>query len=500
MVTENAADWQLTVVSAAGLSTDDHVSINGDELVLNNKVGNVLSFSSRRDADDPWAAGSVVRRLLPANAQNSKVVSVSGVSQLYKGAIVEIDNGTDKDVATIVTIEGDKVTLSKELPAGRYREGHKVRVVEAEILARHVVNNQVVQDESFTNLRLLDDKSPLYFGTAIDGASSLIELAGLGTGFPTDLSVLGKFPTSKTGGLVPLAGGEDGLDKLTVDDFVGEDNGSGKRTGIQALEDIDEVSICLVPDVWAPTVHQALILHCETLKDRFAILDPQDGLSIEQIRDVKENLDSKYAALYYPWIEVRDAFAGRNVEIAPSGHVAGIYARVDVERGVHKAPANEIIRGITKIADEVTKREQDLLNPKGINALRFFPGRGNRVWGARTISSDSSWKYVNVRRLFIMVEESIDEGTQFVVFEPNAEPTWARVRQTITNFLTTVWRSGALEGTTADQAFFVKCDRTTMSQDDIDNGRLICVIGIAPVKPAEFVIFQIQQLVRSNTN
>jgi phage tail sheath protein FI len=178
--------------------------------------------------------------------------------------------------------------------------------------------------------------------------------------------------------------------------------------------------------------------------------------------------------------------------------MAGIYARVDVERGVHKAPANEVIRGITKIAQDVTKREQDLLNPRGINALRFFPGRGNRVWGARTVSSDASWRYVNVRRLFIYVEESIDEGTQWVVFEPNDEPLWARVRQTITNFLTTVWRSGALEGTKPDEAFFVKCDRTTMTQDDIDNGRLICVIGIAPVKPAEFVIFRIQQKTRES--
>jgi phage tail sheath protein FI len=195
---------------------------------------------------------------------------------------------------------------------------------------------------------------------------------------------------------------------------------------------------------------------------------------------------------------VRDPSVKRNVYVAPSGHMAGIYARVDVERGVHKAPANEVIRGITKIAQDVTKREQDLLNPKGINALRFFPGRGNRVWGARTLSSDSSWKYINVRRLFIFVEESIDEGTQFVVFEPNDEPLWARVRQTITNFLTTVWRSGALQGTKPDEAFFVKCDRTTMTQDDIDNGRLICLIGIAPVKPAEFVIFRIQQMTRES--
>jgi uncharacterized protein len=313
-----------------------------------------------------------------------------------------------------------------------------------------------------------------------------------------DESDLASFPIAPGGSWQTLGGGDDRLPDLTPDDFVGVDGGSDNRTGIQALEDIDEISICLAPGIWASTVHNALIQHCETLKDRFAILDPQDGLSIEEIRTVRKTLDTKYAALYYPWIEVRDPSVQRNVYVAPSGHMAGIYARVDVERGVHKAPANEVIRGITKIAQDVTKREQDLLNPEGINALRFFPGRGNRVWGARVATSDASWKYINVRRLFIFLEESIDEGTQFVVFEPNDEPLWARVRQTITNFLTTVWRSGALQGTKPDEAFFVKCDRTTMTQDDIDNGRLICVIGVAPVKPAEFVIFRIQQLTRES--
>jgi Bacteriophage tail sheath protein len=216
-------------------------------------------------------------------------------------------------------------------------------------------------------------------------------------------------------------------------------------------------------------------------------------LSIDGIRTFRDPFDTKYAALYYPWVEVRDPSAQKNVSVAPSGHMAGIYARVDIERGVHKAPANEVILSINKISQDVTKREQDLLNPHNINALRYFPGRGNRVWGARVVTSDSSWKYVNVRRLFIYVEASVDYGTQWVVFEPNDEPLWARVRQTITNFLTTTWRSGALQGAKPDEAFFVKCDHTTMTQDDIDNGRLICVIGIAPVKPAEFVIFRIQQ-------
>ncbi|HRA90025.1 MAG TPA: phage tail sheath C-terminal domain-containing protein, partial [Planctomycetaceae bacterium] len=178
----------------------------------------------------------------------------------------------------------------------------------------------------------------------------------------------------------------------------------------------------------------------------------------------------------------------------PSGLIAGIFADVDARRGVHKAPANEIIRSITGLQQDITRREQDLLNPKGINALRFFPGRGNRVWGARTISSNSNFRYINVRRIFNFIERSIDEGTQFVVFEPNDETLWATVRQTIGNFLNTQWRAGMLEGKTADEAYFVACDRgATMSQDDIENGRLICQVGIAPVYPAEFVIFRIQK-------
>jgi phage tail sheath protein FI len=290
-----------------------------------------------------------------------------------------------------------------------------------------------------------------------------------------------------------LDGGNNHFELLTVDDFVGVDNGPGTRTGIQALEDVDEISICTVPNIWSTTVQSTLILHCESLKYRFAILDPQDKLTIDGIQVFREPLDTKYAALYYPWIEVRDPSVQRNVQVAPSGHMAGIYARVDVQRGVHKAPANEVIEAITRISQDVNKREQDVLNPKNINVLRFFKDRGSRVWGARCITSDSSWKYINVRRLFIFVEASIDYGTQWVVFEPNDEPLWARVRQTISNFLTTVWRSGALQGAKPDEAFFVKCDHSTMSQDDIDNGRLICVVGIAPVKPAEFVIFRIQQ-------
>jgi phage tail sheath protein FI len=486
------ASTTVQMADASGLADGDHVQILGVEYELANFDGTDTFeiVPGLTGAQPPFAAGTQVRRLRQAYAPPGTAVNVWGAAGLYPGAIVELDNGEEKETSTVASVNGDTVTLDDPLTV-RFFEGDKLRVIEAEVTVLYEPVGGTAVEEIFPRLRLVDDGSLNFLVNHLQARSALVSVtAGAALASSRDLS---RFPVAPSGLWQALSGGDDQLGALSPDDFVGVDGGSGNRTGIQALEDIDEISICLAPGIWASIVHSALIQHCELLKDRFAVLDPPDDLDIQGIRDFREPLDTKYAALYYPWIEVRDPSLRRNVDVGPSGHIAGIYARVDVERGVHKAPANEVIRGITRISDDVTHREQGLLNPRGINALRFFPGRGNRVWGARTLSSDASWKYVNVRRLFLFVEESIDEGTQFVVFEPNSDPTWARVRQTITNFLLTVWRSGALEGTKPDQAFFVKCDRTTMSQDDIDNGRLICVIGIAPVKPAEFVIFRIQQ-------
>jgi len=290
-------------------------------------------------------------------------------------------------------------------------------------------------------------------------------------------------------------------DAATDGDYVGTDQGPGQRTGLQCFNEIDEVNIVCIPGVTSSTVQKAMITHCENMKDRFCILDSVKGADLGAVQTQKEDVVSEkgYAALYFPWVKV-DIETKENDKVKliqdfvpPSGYVAGIYARSDIEKGVHKAPANEIIRGVLKIELSITKGEQEILNPKGINCIRSFPGRGIRVWGARTTASDALWKYINVRRLFLYLEESIEEGTQWVVFEPNDEKLWARVKQTITQFLTRVWKDGMLMGTTAEEAFFVKCDRTTMTQDDIDNGRLIVLIGVAPVKPAEFVIFRIAQ-------
>jgi hypothetical protein len=227
------------------------------------------------------------------------------------------------------------------------------------------------------------------------------------------------------------------------------------------------------------------------MRYRIAVLDSGDGQSPAAVQTFRANFDSRYAALYYPWVTVQDPSTGVNLNLPPSGFVAGIYARNDVTRGVSKAPANETIDlavGLETILDDA---QQETLNPLGINVLRFFPERGYLVWGARTTSTDPEWKYVSVRRLFIYLEHSIDNGTQWVVFEPNGEPLWAEVRRTVSNFLLAEWRSGALAGSKPDEAYFVKCDRSTMTQDDIDNGRLIIEIGVAPLRPAEFVIIRI---------
>jgi len=291
--------------------------------------------------------------------------------------------------------------------------------------------------------------------------------------------------------------GTDGDGVLIRDDIRGNPEAApGERRGLTALTEIDDISIVYVPDIHFVTSGQDTLLddiltHCETMKDRFAILDIKENES--NIGGLKIERPSKYGALYYPWIKIYDPLTKTQVSRPPGGYIAGIYARSDTERGVHKAPANELVRGAVDLEFQITKQEQGILNPRGINVIRSFPGRGILVWGARTCIVDPLWKYINIRRLFIYIEKSMERGTQWVVFEPNNEKLWARVNATITQFLTGVWRDGALMGTKPEEAFFVKCDRTTMTQDDIDNGRLICIIGIAPVKPAEFVIFRIAQ-------
>ncbi|HEX5859730.1 MAG TPA: phage tail sheath subtilisin-like domain-containing protein [Microbacterium sp.] len=293
--------------------------------------------------------------------------------------------------------------------------------------------------------------------------------------------------------------------QVSAANYIGD---AADRTGFSGLEEIEDVTMVSVPDLMAAYeqgaidletvkgVQLAIVAHCELMGDRMAILDPPPGLSVQEVAKWRTNdsgLDSKFAALYYPWIKVLDPVTGSTRMVPPSAHMAGIWARNDNERGVHKAPANEIVRGAIDVQTKITRIEQEALNPIGVNAVRGFPGRGIRVWGARTLSSDPAWRYINVRRLFNYLEKSILLATQFAVFEPNDQALWGKLSRTITAFLMGEWRGGALFGAVPEQAFFVKCDEETNPTDSIDAGRVVCAIGVAPVKPAEFVIFQLSQ-------
>jgi uncharacterized protein len=313
-----------------------------------------------------------------------------------------------------------------------------------------------------------------------------------------------------TPGTVALIGG-DQAPAVAPDEYVGD---SADRTGFAGLETIDTVTMVCVPDLMAAyqagamnaeqvkAVQLGVIAHCELMGDRMAIIDPPPGLNPQQVhrwRQEEAGYDSKYAAMYWPWVKSFDPLSGQNVAMPPSGHMAGVWARSDATRGVHKAPANEVIRGAVDIETRITKAENDLLNPVGVNCIRAFPGRGIRVWGARTLSSDPAWRYINVRRLFNYVEASILGGTQWIVFEPNDRELWGRMVRTITGFLYRVWSDGALFGDTASEAFYVKCDDETNPSESIEAGQVVCEIGIAPVKPAEFVIFRLAQLTNGSS-
>jgi hypothetical protein len=293
-----------------------------------------------------------------------------------------------------------------------------------------------------------------------------------------------------------LTQGADDPAPLDSSDFQGDPAGQRVQPqGLAALETdpYREVSLVYAPNA-ANDVAKEIIAHCEKLHFRFAVIDGPKVVSDLNSLDPRTNIqDTTYAAFYFPWIVIPDPETGAMISVPPGGHTLGVYARTDNERGVFKAPANEVPQGVLRLTADITDNDQGNLNPRGVNAIRTFPGRGIRIWGARTMSSDSLWKYVSVRRLFIFLERSIYEGTQWVVFEPNDPRLWARVSDTIRLFLRGQWRIGALFGRTEEQAYFVTCDESTMTQDDILNGRLVCEIGIAPVRPAEFVVFRIFQ-------
>lgn len=465
------------------------------------------------EAANPGEWGNKIRVTVEASSKaKTQVIAVNGADLKLKNAdgfnqgdVVELFDGKAKAYATIVSSLDNIVTL--DAPCTLNVADEKIgtpKYIKTCELTLTVKLDDVV--ETYANVSLCPEAGN--FVSARTRKSDLVTIAvteakapaapkeGKDEKAPAPAKA-GVTPIELVGGaaVIALAGGSDGkVANVSPSVYMGEDNGPGKRSGLAAfLENVD-VSIMAIPGVTAPEVQAALIAHCENCKSCFAILDvPIDRKKTNDVVEFRDMYDTTYAAMYHPWLEMFDPLAKRSAYFPPSGAMAGIYARTDNERGVHKAPANEIVRGCTGLSCNYNEGEQDILNPKGVNLIRAFTGRGIRVWGARTMSSNGLWKYVNVRRLYIYIEESIKANTNWVVFEPNSEVLWGRVTRTIEMFLATCWRSGALAGSTPSEAYFVECGPTTMTQDDIDNGRLICNIGIAAVKPAEFVIFRITQ-------
>jgi phage tail sheath protein FI len=394
---------------------------------------------------------------------------------------------TDKDVEALRVLalgsasEPVKVEVSEE-PAGEGKDGGDQTY--------KVVVSSGTESEEYDGVSMKKGRN--YVATKINAASKLIKIEETGAALPDVRVAPGSYTLS-----VPSVA----VEKVKASDFEGD---VATRRGMGNASALDEVTMLVMPDIVSLNgdgsqmrdLQGKMIAHAELMGDRMAILDTPDALIAQDVLEWRMNTagyDSKMAALYWPWIEVMDPLTGRPMRIPPSGHVAGVWARTDEDRGVHKAPANEVIRGANGLAFQLTHAEQGELNRNGINCIRAFPGRGIRIWGARTLSSDPEWRYVNVRRLFNFIAESIMLGTQWSVFEPNDERLWGKLGTNVGSFLTRVHRSGALSGASPAEAFYVKCDAETNPPEIVEAGQVVCEIGIAPVKPAEFVIFRLSQ-------
>lgn len=410
----------------------------------------------------------------------------------YAGDVVMFTDGTETVYNKVVSSRDNVISFETEFTADVVDKSLvPTKVISTCEFAMEVSYNEIVE---FYDQMSFNVQAPNYVDKKM-AKSDLVEVHYLENNTEAVAPFEQLVGEDASVGSVAFAGGSNGsVASISAADFIGEDRGADRRTGIQAFLDNDVVSLMAIPGVTDPNVQLMLVAHCENTGSRFAVLDiPRDARKVEDIIAHRNIFDTIYAALYHPWLNVFDPLDKKNISIPPSGSILGIYARSDNARGVHKAPANEVVRGCVGLDCQFNTGEQDILNPKGVNLIRAFAGQGIRVWGARTATSNSSWKYINVHRLFIFIEESIKANTNWAVFEPNDEVLWVRVQRTISVFLTNLWRGGSLAGTSPEEAFFVHIGRDTMSQDDIDNGRLICVIGVAPVKPAEFVIFRISQ-------
>lgn len=437
------------------------------------------------------AAKTLMTLDLDIGAGEARVQSVRGFE---RGALVRIFDRENSDYL-IVTEVGDRtIRWSAATPVlKRYRAAGPTYLEVHELEVHATLRDK---REVFRNLQL-SSLSRRNISRVVNEESSLIVVEDLASKAPLPHNL----PVS--GAPVRLGGGQDGVEVLTVEDFVGADRGPGDRSGLMALAQVEAVSMMAVPDAMlaykrnpgpaadrdVQRIQDAVIDVCENLRDRIAVLDAPPTRDLEEIRRWRRRLYSSYAALYYPWI----ASEGNGTMVPPSGHMSGIYARCDERVGVYKAPANEVVQGVTGVSINMSEDHLGILNAEGINSIRSFPGRGVRVWGARTTADEFQWRYINVRRLFIMLKRALEEGTQWAAFEPNDPATWSRLQREVSLFLTGLWERGYFAGASPEESFFVRCDGSTTTNDLRDQGQMVAEIGIAPALPAEFMIFSLVQ-------
>jgi Bacteriophage tail sheath protein len=448
-----------------------------------------------------FAQATASRALLTLDLEvGSGEARVNSIKGFERGSLVRVYDRENSDyvIVTDVDVEERTVKWGSATPiVRRYRAAGPTYL---EVLEFEVYASLRDRREAFRGLQI----SPLsrrYAPRVVNEESQLIRLEDLQSKAPLPHNL------PQAGQATRLSGGRDGIDVLTPDDFIGHDNGPSDRTGLRALAGVEQVGMLAIPDAMlayarhpgpqadreVQVIQDAMITICELLKDRFALLDAPPTKDIEEVRKWRRRIDSSYAALYYPWINVHGSNGEATQRIPPTGHMAGVFARCDDRVGVHKAPANEVIEGALGLMLNMSEDHLGVLNGDGINAFRSLPGRGIRVWGGRTCSDDPDWRYINVRRLFIMLRRSLEEGTQWAVFEPNDPRTWERLTGAVTEFLKDLWGQGYFAGAGPEDSFFVRCDAETNTRNEREAGRLIMEIGVAPAIPAEYIIFNVVQ-------
>ncbi|MSP60391.1 MAG: phage tail sheath family protein [Myxococcales bacterium] len=433
---------------------------------------------------------------LDVGAGEARVNSARGFE---RGSLVRVFDRENSDYVVLTEVDDRTLRWSSSTPI--VRRYHAAGPTYLEVLEFEVFASLKDRREVFRGLQL----SPLsrrYVARVVNEQSQLIRIEDLRSAAPSPHNLPVAAPAAK------LTGGRDGSEAVSAEDFVGYDHGPSDRRGLMSLAAVEEPAMLAVPDAMlayqrypgpqadrhVQRIQDAMVDVCENLQDRFAILDIPPTKDIEAVKRWRRRVDSSYAAFYYPWVLIGGDPSGHGgVRQPPSGHIAGIYARCDTQHGSHKAPANEVINGVNGLSLTLIDDHIGSLNAEGVNAMRSFPGRGIRVWGARTASDNPSWRYINIRRLFIMLRRSIIDGTQWAVFEPNNRNTWDLLSRLVGLFLEGQWKKGAFAGQSMEESFYVKCDEETNSTEVRDNGQMVVEIGVAPAMPAEFIIFTVVQ-------